>query len=243
MEELYAMQNTKQIIQNTANMLGNLQQKFSQSMIYNIVDSGLEIGIRVLCPDIIEDNVIDIKDSIMENGISGGIEKIINDINNFGKNTYGIVTGNFSDVSQLESAIKTGGTLDTISKLLDKGIDVANSIGIINKDIKKNLKMGKKILIENIDNKLSEELKEQKGYLKEVNKYIDKWQKYFEKEDFEKMENIFNELTSYIEKTIPFESTISSYKKIETLQNLIKNNNQSFDLSEEELELVEALSN
>lgn len=240
--EQNAIKDIELIINNTNNLISKLQQKFLESNLCEIVDTSLDIGIKLLLPDTIEDEVIEIKNTIMKEGVIGGIKKAVDCAINFGKNVYGITTGNFESISQLETALKSGGTLDAISNLLDKGINFATSKGLIKNDIKKKLKTGKKVFIKTIDDRLSNKLKEQKDYLKSVNQYVDKWYKAFNEKDFEKMEEIFKELKKYVKETVPFKSTIEEYKKIETLHNVIKNNGKKFDLTDNELELVNALS-
>ena len=65
-------------------------------------------------PDLIEDEIIDIKDSILENGFKDGIKEIINSGINYGKSVIGIVTGNFENTSQISLAVKKGGILDNV---------------------------------------------------------------------------------------------------------------------------------
>ena len=45
-----------------------------------------------------------------------------------------------------------------------------------------------------------------------------------------------------LKEIIPIEETIKKARKIETLHNLIKNNGKNFNLSEQEIELVQKLN-
>ena len=44
------------------------QNSFLNSTLGQVIDSGLDIGLRMLLPDSIEDSALEIKDSFMQNG-------------------------------------------------------------------------------------------------------------------------------------------------------------------------------
>ena len=58
-------------------------------------------------PDLIEDEIINIKDSLVKGGLKQGINTAINSAINLGKSAMGIFTGNFENLSQAQEAIKT----------------------------------------------------------------------------------------------------------------------------------------
>ena len=74
-----------------------------------------------------------------------------------------------------------------------------------------------------------------------MDKYINNWKESFEKKDFEKMEKEYQKLEEQLKDIAPLTKTIEEAKTIEMLHNLIKNNGQDFNLSKEQLELVEKL--
>jgi hypothetical protein len=232
-------------LSNIKDGLSQLQQNFLESKLYNIVDGALDIGIRLAMPDCIEDSVISIKDSILQNGLIEGIKETVKSTFEFGKSCLNIATDNFETIDQLETAVKTNGTLDILSSFFDKGLNSALSAGLITKTIKSNIKSTKNSFIKKIDTNLTAELKDQKQYLKKIEQFATKWQKYFEAENLEKMQEVYEDMKEYINDSdiCPFESTLEKYNEIEMLQNLLENNGGNFDLSEDELELVEALAN
>ena len=126
-----------------SNKLFEAQQNFLQTTIGKTINSAIDIGLKAVLPDIIEDQIIDIKNAILENGFSEGIKEVINSSINTGKSLMGIVTGNFENVSQIQMAVKKGGILDKISELLDYGINIANNKKLIDKSISNLLKNGK----------------------------------------------------------------------------------------------------
>ena len=90
------MELTNTIENNISNELvtENTQNKFLNSTLGKVINFGLDIGIRALLPDLIENQVIDIKDAILNNGFSAGIKKAISSAIDLGKSALGIVTGN-----------------------------------------------------------------------------------------------------------------------------------------------------
>lgn len=55
----------------------NKQRNFLQTNIGKAVNTGLNIGLRYILPDVIEDQVIEIKDSFLQNGFKEGIQTAI----------------------------------------------------------------------------------------------------------------------------------------------------------------------
>ena len=60
----------------------NKQREFLQTGIGKAVNTGLNIGLRYLLPDVIEDQIIEIKDSFIQNGFKEGIKTAIDTIIN-----------------------------------------------------------------------------------------------------------------------------------------------------------------
>lgn len=70
-------------------MLKSKQDKFIDTIAGKIINSGLNAGIRLLLPNIIEDDVINIKDQILRNGFKSGINEAIKSAKNLRKsNTW-----------------------------------------------------------------------------------------------------------------------------------------------------------
>ena len=229
------------VLNNVNDVMKDLQEKFLESNLYNIVNKGLDIGIEIVMPDLIENQVKDLKNIILENGLKEGVKEAVNSIQAFGKSVLGIVTGNFESVSQIKLAVSKGGIIDTISSFLDKSIDKANKNGIISNDLKKSIKSGKNSILKAIESNISAELDNQDDKFEKLEKYNEQWQNCFDNKDFEGMKKAYKNIQKYMKEVIPFENTINTTRKIETLHTLIKNNGGNFDLSTEELELAEAM--
>ena len=82
------------------------QKGFLDTTLGKVINTGLDTGIRFLLPDLIEEQVIDIKDALLNNGFKAGVEEAISSAVDFGKSVVGIFTGKFESVTQAENAVK-----------------------------------------------------------------------------------------------------------------------------------------
>lgn len=217
------------------------QNKFLESTLGKAINAGIDIGIRSILPDYLEEQVIDLKDNLMKYGLKDGIEKSIEDAIDLGKSIKGIVTGNFENIGEVQQAIKTGGLIDNVSNLLDDVIYKANKNGILKTSVAKTLKQGKSIILNNVEKNIEQKFNDQIKILNYMEKYMNNWKKYFNNKDFSGMEKEYNNIEKQINNLIPIEKTLSDVRTIENLHNLIKNNGQDFNLTNEELELANKL--
>ena len=107
------------------NKIEKEQVNFLETDIGKAINSAIDIGLKAALPNLIEDQVIDIKNTIMEQGFKEGINEIIKTGLDYGKSAIGIITGEFENISQIQMAVKNGGILDNVSKLLDLSINFA----------------------------------------------------------------------------------------------------------------------
>ena len=105
--------------QNISQGIEKKQENFLETTLGKVINKAVDIGISAVVPDLIEDEVIDIKNAILKNGFEDGIQTAISSAVNLGKSIVGMVTGKFEDVSQAQNVIKSGGVLDNVSSLLD----------------------------------------------------------------------------------------------------------------------------
>ena len=73
-------------------------------------------------------------------------------------------------------------------------------------------------------------------------KYESNWKECFENKDFEGMQREYEKIEDKLEALMPLESTLKEARVIENLHNLIKNNGQNCNLSQEQLELANLLT-
>ena len=220
----------------------NDQKNFLDTSIGKAVNVGLDIGIRALLPNAVEEGVIAVKDAIMENGFKEGIKQSIEDVVEITKNAGKVLTGNFENIEQVQMAVKSGGLIDMFSGALDLALKFANQMGSLDKTTYQMLKVGKNTILNTISSKIDDELTNQLKYVQKLDNYSSKWKEAYEVQDFASMEKAYNNMENYLDKTMPFERTLQEARNIENLHNLIKNNGKNFDLSENEIELAKRLS-
>ena len=232
-------------IENTINNNIEIEKKqnnFLNSVLGKTINSAIDVGLRAILPDLIENQIIDIKDSLIENGLKGGIQTAINSAIDFGKSVTGIFTGEFQNINQVEIAIGNGGILDTVSNVLEDVVDKAYQKGKINYTVKKKKKKGKDVIINNVSNNIKNELDYQSNSIEKLNTYINNWKEYYNNKNFEGMEKEYNKMKIQIDNVLPIENTLKEVRTVENLHLLIKNNGQNFNITESELKLAENLS-
>ena len=219
----------------------NKQNNFLETTLGKTINTGIDIGIRAILPDYIEEQIIDIKDNLIKYGLKDGIKKSIDDAINLGKSAIGIISGNFENISQMQEAVKSGGIIDNISSLLDSVINKVQKNGLINTTVARTIKQGKNSILNNVEKNIENTFNKQIKALSYTEKYIENWKNYFENKNFNGMEKEYNKIKKEINYLAPIEKMLNEVKIIENLQNLIKNNGQDFNLTNEQLELAEKL--
>lgn len=219
----------------------NKQRNFLQTNIGKAVNTGLNIGLRYILPDVIEDQVIEIKDSFLQNGFKEGVQTAIDSAINFGKSALGIVTGNFENVQQMQAAVKSGGIIDGISNVLNFTINKVVNSGKIPYALGSAIKTGKNAILNNITKNIESEFENQVNQIEKLNKYTNNWKDYFNNKDFYGMQREYDKIRGIMKEIAPIENTIKTARVVENLHKLIKNNGKNFDLTSEELELAKML--
>ena len=219
----------------------NEQKGFLESTLGKTINAAVDIGIRALLPDFIDEQIINIKDNLLEYGLGDGIKKTIDDAIDLGKSAIGIFTGDFENISQMQSAVKNGGLIDGVSSLLDTVVDKVSDAGLISNGVAETIKQGKDVILNNVESNIENTFSEQYSAIENIDNYINNWKDSFEKQDFDNMEKEYLKLEEQMQTIAPLTKTIEEAKTSELLHNLIKNNGQDFNLSQEQLELVEKL--
>ena len=96
----------------TEENLAQEQNNFLESTLGKVINSALDVGIRMILPDFIEDGVVEVKDALLKGGFKEGVDTAINNAVDLGKSIVGIFTGNFDSISQARDAVKSGGIID-----------------------------------------------------------------------------------------------------------------------------------
>ena len=218
------------------------QSNFFNSTIGKVINNGIDIGLRYVLPDLIEEEVIEVKDALIKSGLKEGINTAVENISNLGKSAVGIITGNFESISQVKKAIEQGGLIDTVSDAIDFVTNKAKKSGLINSTVSSLIKTGKNSILNNVSSSIEKEMSNQEKNIEKLEKYSENWEKYYNNHDFEGMQKEYNKIKEKLKETIPIEDTIKNARTIETLHNLIKNKGKDFNLTSEEIELAKKLS-
>lgn len=211
------------------------------SVLGKTINSAMDIGLKALLPDLIENQVIDIKNALFENGLKSGIETAINSVEALGKSVAGIFTGNFENMSQVKTAIGDGGIIDTVSDVFDKTVNTVRNKGYIDNSVAKIIKSGKNMLLETVEKNIKNEIDHQESLETQLNNSINKWKECYENKDFEGMTTQYNKIVERKKEIIPLENIINKTREIENIHNLIKNNGQNFNVTNDQLELAKKL--
>ena len=234
------------VLNNSIELNNNLeiekeQKNFLETTLGKTINTGIDIGIRAILPDYIEEQIIDLKDNLIKYGLKEGIKKSIDDAINIGKSAIGIVSGNFENLAQMQEAIKNGGIIDNVSSLLDSVINKVQSNGLINSTVARTIKQGKNSILNNVKKNIENTFNNQIKALNYTEKYIENWKNYFENKDFNGMEKEYKKIKTEMNYLAPIEKMINEARTIENLHMLIKNNGQDFNLTKEQMELAEKL--
>lgn len=234
------------VLNNSIELNNNLeiekeQKKFLETTLGKTINTGIDIGIRAILPDYIEEQIIDLKYNLIKYGLKEGIKKSIDDAINIGKSAIGIVSGNFENIAQMQEAIKNGGIIDNVSSLLDSVINKVQSNGLINSTVARTIKQGKNSILNNVEKNIENTFNNQIKALNYTEKYIENWKNYFENKDFNGMEKEYKKIKTEMKYLAPIEKMINEARTIENLHMLIKNNGQDFNLTKEQMELAEKL--
>lgn len=218
------------------------KNNFLNNIIGKTINNAIDIGLKSILPDLIENQIIEIKNVLLTNGLKAGIDSAVENAIDFGKSAIGIFTGNFENMTQVRTAVADGGIIDTVSELLDNIINKTYESGYINKSVSSVIKNGKNVLLENITSNIKIELDEQTNSIEKLERYVNNWKEYFDNKDFGGMTKEYNKIKKQLDNIIPLENILKETRKVEVVHNLINNNGQNFEISNLEKELAEKLS-
>jgi len=219
----------------------NNENNFLENVFGNIINNTIEIGIGALLPDNIENDVIDIKNTLINEGIPQAINETINKVVEFGKEALNINSSCFESVSQISEVFKKGNLLNGISEVIDYFLDKSGEKNIFSDNIINLIKNGKDFIINAIDKNVKNELNIENKDISKLDNYNKKWREAYEKQDFNEMEKIIKKIKKLVNNIAPIEKIINESREIENLHLLIKNNGNNFNISAEENELAKLL--
>ena len=235
--------NDLEIGQNIANVnnLEKEQNKFLETTLGKTINTAVNIGLRWVLPDLIEDEIINIKDSLVKGGLKQGINTAINSAINLGKSAMGIFTGNFENLSQAQEAIKSGGIIDSLSNVLDSVLSKVTKKGWIKYGTSTLIRQGKNVILDNISKSIENSFTNQINNLDKLVKYENNWKAYYKDKNLNGMEKEYRKINEKLKELMPFETALKQARQIENLHKIIKNNGGDFNLTQEQIELSKML--
>lgn len=228
-------------LENTNSIIEEEQKSFLETSLGKVINTGINIGLKVVLPDFIEEQVIEVKDTLMNEGLKDGITTIVEDITDFGKGVVGVFNGKLDNIKQLETLVKNEKVIDTTSDLIGVAIDYAKQKKVLDSSTATMLKKGKNVILNSVSNQIEEMVNSQIKAIDNLEKNINKWEKAYEAKNLEVMEKQYEKIKTELNKILPLEKTIKEARKIENIHNLIINKGNNFNLSTEELELAKKL--
>lgn len=221
----------------------NNQDKFLDTFLGKTINGAIDIGLRTILPDLIENQIIDIKNALLMNGLTEGIETAVKSAVNFAKSAAGIITGNFQNIDQIKIATDSGGIIDTISNVLDYSLDKIYHKGIINSTVNSIIKQGKNTVLNTVSTNIKKEMKQQDNLINNLENSIELWKNAYNNKDLNLMNKIYEKIEKNINKIVPLENLIKDVRKIENIHNFIKNRGNNIEITELENDLIEKFSN
>lgn len=217
------------------------QNNFLNTTVGKVVNTAIDLGLRWVLPNFIEDQVIDIKNSLIKEGLKEGINTTVQKGIEIGKSVTGIFTGKFENISQAQNAIKNGGIIDGISDVIDSTLNFTSKKGMIPSNVTTLIRKGKNVILDNISSNIETEFANQINNVEKIGKYENNWREFYKSQNFEGMEREYQKIKDKLKQTLPLEETLKQARQIENLHLIIKNNGQDFNLTEEQKKLAEIL--
>lgn len=201
--------------------VNNIVQNVSQT-IGKVADTALEYGLRVILPDFIEDDVIEIKDRFIQEGFISGVQEAVEKLEDVGKSITGIFTGEFETVEQVKRVIENGGLLDEVSELIDKILKKLLSKKLITKSTSTLIKQGKKQILNSLENEIEGIYKPTTYSLDKLIQYCNEWKEQYKDKDYKAMEKTMQKITKNLKQSQAIEDTINEARNLEKIQKYIK---------------------
>lgn len=140
-----------------------------------IVNTVLDIGLKAILPDFLENDIIEIKNTFINEGFIDGVQEILDKLEDIGKSIIGLFSGKFETVEQIKRLVQTDGILDGISDLIDKILKSLEKKEKIDKKTVKLIKSGKKELLNILEEDLKSNYQENTYSLEKLNQYCEEW--------------------------------------------------------------------
>lgn len=218
----------------------NMQENFLDSKIGQLANDAIDTGLKYLLPDFLEEDVIEVKNVLMNEGLTEGINKAVENAIDLGKTAIGIFTGSFENVEQAEDALKEGGVVEGISDSLDYILEKLEKSKIISNNMSNLIKSGKDFIFDNLKENINDEFVSENKSINNIKNYINNWEKSYSEKDLNGIKNEYEKIEQEAKNIIPLENILSQINKIENVNELI-NNSDNFNFDNIYLDLAKVI--
>ena len=219
------------------------QNHFLDTAVGKVINTAIDLGLRWILPDFVENQIIDVKNSLIRGGLKEGIDKAVENAVELGRSVTGIFTGKFDSIAQAQNVVKHGGIIEGVSNVIDSTLAVTQKSGLLPDNIVKLIRQGKNVILDNVSTNIEAEFVGQLDQIEKLGKYENNWKTYYQAKDFEGMEREYQKIKEKLKEILPLEKTINQARAIENIHILIKNNGHDFNISKEQLALAGMLVN
>ena len=220
--------------------INNLQNNFLNSTIGQIANTAVDLGLKAMLPDMIENEVIEVKNALISGGINEGLNTAIENAIEIGKKVIGLENKEFTSIQQAANAIEKGEITNNISDGIDSVLNKISDANVIPKNVINIIKEGKNLILSNIGTNIENEFTNEIKALEKIEKYIGNWEKSYYKKDLDSLNKEYNKIEKQMKKIMPLEKLINNVNKIKNINELIKNT-ENFDFNNVYLDLAENL--
>lgn len=219
--------------------LENLQNLFLDTTIGRIANSAIDLGLKIILPDYMENEVIEVKDALITGGIKEGITTAVENAIEIGKKIVGMENLEFKNLKSAQNALIEGNVIGGISNSLDLVLDKAKETNIIPENITTMIKEGKNVVLKNISSNINKEFEQETKALNKLEKYIDNWKNHYKNKNIDGLNNEYKKIEKQMNKILPLENIIKNVNIIRNINELIQNSDQ-FDFKDIYLDLAES---
>ena len=222
-------------------LVQNLNEINISKIIPDLANHALDLGLKTILPDFIENDVIKIKDAFLENGFTAGLEEAKEKAEEVYKSIKGVFTGEFDSLGEIKKLLQKGGILNTASKMTDKILKIVLDTGIINKTTYNMIKTGKNAILNTLESDLNTYLKIDEYDLEKMQTQIEEWKQSYKNQDYEGMEKTAKKLSQTLQKNEKLENLLEQARNIEKSQKYIEKKGSIENLTKAEKKILESI--
>ena len=186
-----------------------------------LANTTLDIGLKAVLPDFLENDVIEIKDAFISEGFSAGLETAKERAENTWNSIKGLFSGEFSNVSEIKKLVQKNGILDTASDLIDRISKKLMDLNIINKSTYNLIKTGKKEIMGVLRDELNTYYQIDEYDFEKLQSQIQSWKQSYMDGDLEGMDKNAKKIEQNLEKNNSLQTILNQAQTIKKAQSFL----------------------